>query len=119
MTSDKKWDYSQFQGYIKYPNLFKPIKIGQLEVPNRIKYAATEDNLNSPEGFVTDADVAYIRERAKGVVGGICTIQGVYMDPKGESVTRARFQITSSCTAAVLAVSDWTTASVLRLFRRG
>lgn len=84
MTTDRKWDYSQFPGYIKYPNLFKPIRIGQLEIPNRIKYAATEDNLNSPEGFVTDADVAYIRERAKGVVGGICTIQGVFMDPKGE-----------------------------------
>ncbi|MEE9151276.1 MAG: NADH:flavin oxidoreductase, partial [Thermoplasmata archaeon] len=84
MASDKKWDYSQYPGSEKYPHLFKPIKIGSLEIPNRIKYAATEDNLNDHEGYVTDADVAYIRERAKGVVGGICTIQGVYMDPKGE-----------------------------------
>ena len=84
MTSDKKWDYTQFPGYEKYPHLFKPIKIGSLEIPNRIKYAATEDNLNNHDGYVTDADEAYIRERAKGVVGGICTIQGVYMDPKGE-----------------------------------
>lgn len=84
MASDKKWDYTQFPGYEKYPHLFKPIKIGSLDIPNRIKYAATEDNLNDHEGYVTDADVAYIRERAKGVVGGICTIQGVYMDPKGE-----------------------------------
>jgi 2,4-dienoyl-CoA reductase (NADPH2) len=51
-------------------------------IPNRTKYAATEDNLNTHDGFVTDADVAYIRERAKGVVGGICTMQGVYMDRK-------------------------------------
>ena len=27
-------------------------------------------------------DVAYVRERARGVVGGICTMQGVYMDEK-------------------------------------
>ena len=29
--------------------------------PNRIKYAATEDNLNDHKGFVTDADVAYMK----------------------------------------------------------
>ncbi|RLF15588.1 MAG: NADH oxidase [Thermoprotei archaeon] len=67
-----------------FPNLFKPIKIGKLTIPNRIKYAATEDNFNTHDGFITDRDVAYMRERAKGVVGGICTMQGVFMDPKGE-----------------------------------
>ena len=82
MGSQTKWDYTQYPGYKKYPHLFKPIQIGKLTIPNRIKYAATEDNLNSEDGFVTDADVAYIRERAKGVVGGICTMQSVYMDPK-------------------------------------
>jgi 2,4-dienoyl-CoA reductase (NADPH2) len=75
-----EWNYSSYPGAKKYPHLFKPIQIGNLIIPNRIKYAATEDNLNSHDGFVTDADVAYIRERAKGVVGGICTMQGVYMD---------------------------------------
>lgn len=82
MGKQVKWDYTQYPGYKKYPHLFKPIQIGKLTIPNRIKYAATEDNLNDREGFVTDADVAYIRERAKGVVGGICTMQGVYMDKK-------------------------------------
>ena len=77
-----EWDYSSYPGAKKYPHLFKPIKIGKLTIPNRIKYAATEDNLNSRDGFVTDAGVAYLRERAKGVVGGICTMQGVYMDEK-------------------------------------
>lgn len=75
-----EWDYSSYPGAKKYPNLFKAIQIGNLIIPNRIKYAATEDNLNTHEGFITDADVAYIRERARGVVGGICTMQGVYMD---------------------------------------
>jgi 2,4-dienoyl-CoA reductase (NADPH2) len=45
-------------------------------------YAATEDNLNSHDGFVTDADVAYMRSRAEGVAGGMCFMQGVYMDPE-------------------------------------
>lgn len=79
-----EWDYSQYPGAQKYPHLFKPIQLGELIIPNRIKYAATEDNLNDDEGFITDADVAYIRARAEGVVGGICTIQGVYMDEKGQ-----------------------------------
>src|SRR5680860_1255457 len=82
MTQLFEWDYSGYPGAKKYPNVFKPITIGKLTIPNRVKYAATEDNLNSHDGFVTDEDVAYIQARAKGVAGGICTIQGVYMDER-------------------------------------
>ncbi len=77
-----EWDYAGFPGAKTYPHLFKPIQIGNLIIPNRIKYAATEENLNGRDGFVTDAGVAYMRERAKGVVGGLCFMQGVYMDEK-------------------------------------
>jgi len=77
-----EWDYSSYPGAKAYPNLFQPIQIGNLIVPNRIKYAATEDNLNDHNGFITDADVAYMGSRAKGVVGGLCFMQGVYMDEK-------------------------------------
>ena len=76
-----EWDYSKYPGAKSYLHLFKPVQIGNLSVPNRIKYAATEDNLNTHDGYITDADVAYMRERAKGVVGGLCFMQGVYMDP--------------------------------------
>lgn len=75
-----EWDYSSYPGAKAYPHLFKQIQIGNLIVPNRIKYAATEDNLNDLNGFVTDADVAYMKRRAEGVVGGLCFMQGVYMD---------------------------------------
>lgn len=75
-----EWDYSSYPGAKAYPHLFKQIQIGNLIVPNRIKYAATEDNLNDHNGFVTDADVAYMKRRAEGVVGGLCFMQGVYMD---------------------------------------
>ncbi len=75
-----EWDYSKYPGAKKYPHLFKSIQIGNLMIPNRIIYAATEENLNSHDGFVTDADVAYIQNRARGVVGGIMFMQGVYMD---------------------------------------
>ncbi len=77
-----EWDYSNYPGAKKYPHLFKPIDIGNLTIPNRIKYAATEDNFNTYDGFITDADVAYMSARAEGVVGGLCFMQGVYMDEK-------------------------------------
>jgi len=77
-----EWDYSDYPGAKTYPHLFKPIQIGNLMIPNRIKYAATEDNLNGHDGFVTDAGVEYMRQRAIGVVGGLCFMQGVYMDEK-------------------------------------
>jgi 2,4-dienoyl-CoA reductase (NADPH2) len=75
-----EWDYSKYPGAKKYPHLFKPIQIGNLIIPNRICYTATENNLNGHDGFATDADVAFVQVRAKGVVGGIMFLQGVYMD---------------------------------------
>ncbi|MEM2870764.1 MAG: FAD-dependent oxidoreductase [Thermoplasmata archaeon] len=82
--SAKKWDYSGMPGAKMFPNLFKPIKIRNMTIPNRIKYAATEDNLNARDGTITPAGLEYMRLRARGVVGGICMMQGVYMDPKRE-----------------------------------
>ena len=77
-----EWDYSSYPGAQTYPHIFSPIVFGNLTIPNRIKYAATEDNFNDSNGFVTDADVEYMRARAEGVVGGLCVMQGVYMDEK-------------------------------------
>jgi len=72
--------YKSMPGAQKYPHVFSPIKIGNLEIPNRVKYAATEDNLNSHDGFITKEDIAYMRMRARGVAGGIATMQGVTTD---------------------------------------
>ena len=35
---------------------------------------------NHHDGFISDADVEYMRRRGEGVVGGLCFMQGVYMD---------------------------------------
>ncbi len=77
-----EWDYTSSPGARLYPHLFKPIQIGNLIVPNRVKYAATEDILNTHDGYITEADVAYMKIRGEGVVGGLCFMQGVYMDGK-------------------------------------
>ena len=54
-----------------------------MQTKNRIKYASTETNFNTRDGFVTDREVAYMRAQAKGGAG-IVTTQGAYTDPIGE-----------------------------------
>jgi 2,4-dienoyl-CoA reductase (NADPH2) len=70
-------------GEKKYPHIFKPGKIGKMEVKNRIKYASTETNFNYGDGFAADKEVAYMEAQARGGAG-IVTTQGAYTDPRGE-----------------------------------
>lgn len=69
-------------GEIKYPHIFQPGQLGKLEVKNRIKYAATETNFNFRDGLVSDREVNYMEEVAKGGPGMV-TAQGAYTDPAG------------------------------------
>lgn len=70
-------------GEKKYPHIFSPGRIGKMETKNRIKYASTETNFNTRDGFVTDAEVAYMEAQARGG-SGIVTTQGAYTDPRAE-----------------------------------
>jgi 2,4-dienoyl-CoA reductase (NADPH2) len=54
-----------------------------LTTKNRIKYAATESNFNTQDGFVTEKEVAYLEAQARGGAG-IVTTQGAYPDELGE-----------------------------------
>lgn len=49
--------------------LFEPIRVGDLEVKNRIVMAAGETNYHSIDGGVTDRLLEFYRERAKGGIG--------------------------------------------------
>ncbi len=68
---------------MQYPHVFSPGRIGPLTAKNRIKYAATETNFNTQDGFVTDKEIAYLAAQAKGGAG-IVTTQGAYPDLLGE-----------------------------------
>ena len=58
--------------------LLKPGKIRNYQVKNRMKYAATVNNFcDYKTGEVTDREVAYLEERAKGGFG-IVTSQGAF-----------------------------------------
>ena len=70
-------------GIKKYPHIFSPIKIGKLEIKNRIKYASTETNFNYRDGYVSDKEVGYMEAQARGGAG-IVTSQGAFTEPKGE-----------------------------------
>jgi 2,4-dienoyl-CoA reductase (NADPH2) len=66
-----------------YPHVFSPGRIGSLMVKNRIKYAATETNFNTQDGFVTEREVAFLEAQARGGAA-IVTTQGAYPDLLGE-----------------------------------
>ncbi len=71
-------------GIKKYPHLFSPVQIGKLWAKNRIKYASTETNYNTSDGFISEKELAYIEAHARGGAG-IVTTQGASTDPRGES----------------------------------
>jgi len=52
-------------------NLFSSFSIGTLETKNRIVMPPMATHYASPEGFVTDRQIAYYMERARGGVGYI------------------------------------------------
>ncbi len=68
---------------MRYPHIFSPGRIGTLSTKNRIKYAATETNFNTQDGFVTEREIAYMEAQARGGAA-IVTTQGAYPDAKGE-----------------------------------
>jgi len=66
-----------------FPHLFSPARIGSLELPNRIVFAATSSELADREGFVTDDMVEYYAERARGGAG-LLVVEATYVDPRGK-----------------------------------
>lgn len=53
----------------KYPNLFKPIRIGNMEVPNRICHVPTDISSSNADGSVSERDIYHHSEIAKGGTG--------------------------------------------------
>ncbi|MBC8253473.1 MAG: hypothetical protein H8E35_05535, partial [Ardenticatenia bacterium] len=53
----------------RYPNLFKPIRIGNVEIPNRIVHEPTDISSSHADGSVSQRDIYHHREVAKGGFG--------------------------------------------------
>lgn len=58
---------------MEYPNLFREGKIGTLQVKNRVVMPAMGTYLTSADGEISDDQIAYFSERAKGGAGLIIT----------------------------------------------
>lgn len=56
---------------MKYEHLFQPIKIGNVELPNRIVHAPTDISSGSSTGEVNERVISYHEEVAKGGTGFI------------------------------------------------
>jgi len=56
---------------MSYPHLFSPFRIGGLDLPNRIVMAPMSSALAGRDGRVSDRQIAYFRERARGGTGMI------------------------------------------------
>jgi len=66
-----------------FPRLFAPGRIGTLETPNRIVFAATSSELADEHGFVGDDLVEYYAERARGGAG-LIVIEATYVEQEGK-----------------------------------
>ncbi len=65
--------------------LFEPIRIGNMELRNRLVMAPMSCNLGK-DGFVTERMIRFFEERAKGGVGLIVIGDGIVESPIGNNV---------------------------------
>lgn len=68
-----------------YEKLFSPIKIGNVEIKNRLVMSPMGTLLNEPGGCVGERTYKYFEARAKGGVGLLCTEICRYNDVEGAS----------------------------------
>jgi 2,4-dienoyl-CoA reductase-like NADH-dependent reductase (Old Yellow Enzyme family)/thioredoxin reductase len=69
----------------KYPDLFSPIKIGQLTFKNRIVSAPTSLAELSPEGHLTRDNIAYYKLKAQGGAAGVTVGESIVHSATGKS----------------------------------
>jgi 2,4-dienoyl-CoA reductase-like NADH-dependent reductase (Old Yellow Enzyme family)/thioredoxin reductase len=67
----------------RYTRLFSPIRLGRLELPNRIVFAATSSELADKEGFVFDDMAESYAERARGGTG-LIVVEATYVEQEGK-----------------------------------
>ncbi len=64
----------------KFTEMFKPVKIGNVEIKNRLAMAPVTTNF-SQGGFITDQQIAFLAARARGGVGLIVSPPASYLMP--------------------------------------
>jgi 2,4-dienoyl-CoA reductase-like NADH-dependent reductase (Old Yellow Enzyme family)/thioredoxin reductase len=67
----------------RYPRLFSPIRLGKLELPNRLVFAATSSELADKDGYVFDDMAEYYAERTRGGTG-LIVVEATYVEQEGK-----------------------------------
>jgi 2,4-dienoyl-CoA reductase-like NADH-dependent reductase (Old Yellow Enzyme family)/NADPH-dependent 2,4-dienoyl-CoA reductase/sulfur reductase-like enzyme len=69
---------------MKYPNLFSPIKVGNVTLKNRIVMPPMDSNQNNMDGSLSRKCMGYLSERARGGAG-LIIMEAVSVDwPRGK-----------------------------------
>jgi 2,4-dienoyl-CoA reductase-like NADH-dependent reductase (Old Yellow Enzyme family)/NADPH-dependent 2,4-dienoyl-CoA reductase/sulfur reductase-like enzyme len=71
------------RGLVKLTNLFSPVRIGNMELPNRIVMAPMGVEIVEADGKIREPTVQYYVERARGGVGLIITENTAATYPRG------------------------------------
>jgi len=66
------------------PDIFKPYRIGSLELKNRFMRSATWDGTANCSGAATDASVALYKRLGQGEIGLIVT-RHAFVSPQGQA----------------------------------
>ncbi|MBV9562821.1 MAG: FAD-dependent oxidoreductase [Bradyrhizobium sp.] len=70
-------------GEAGFSRLFAPGKVGTLDVPNRIVFAATSSELADKDGYIGDEAVEFYAERARGGAG-LIVVEATYVEQAGK-----------------------------------
>ncbi len=68
-----------------YPNLFKPLRIGNIKMKNRIICAPTSPSMIDLNGHFTPEMIAYLEEKAKGGAGVVTYGEAIVHSATGKS----------------------------------
>ena len=66
--------------------LFEPVTIGEMELRNRLVMPPMGTNFAAEDGSVTQRQINYYRERARGGVG-LIIVEGAYVHPLGKGAS--------------------------------
>ncbi|MDW2796369.1 FAD-dependent oxidoreductase [Clostridium boliviensis] len=75
----------EYQGKRDYPNLFSPIRIGNIRLKNRIIAAPTSPSMITADGHITPEMTAYLEEKARGGVSVVTYGEAIVHSATGKS----------------------------------
>lgn len=75
----------RYEGKEKFPNLFSPIRIGNIKLKNRIIGSPTSPSMISTEGHFTPEMIAYLAEKARGGVAVVTYGESIVHSATGKS----------------------------------